>query len=290
MSSNRMLQSVASTGTQLTAGAFGLGATGLLLSAFIGQFVAAGDLFRRVRKQVFGQPRSRFRTVMAEHKKMPLVSTPTAALDSVRLNGTQLMINAFFSAAALGQFGQAWRMLQTPMGLINSSVSQVFFERLARTPRGQMLPLVIAGIRRSALIGIVPFALIWLFSPTLFPLVFGERWAPAGLIGAALVPWLYVNFITSPISFLFIVVQRQGVLLWFSLPFTAAPLWLIWTFHTDILSTITYLSWVMTGLLLVFLLLALWVARSYDHGLGPDLDLGLGDSQATESGAGDEAS
>lgn len=272
MGSNRVLQSITTTGTQLAGGAMALGAAGLIVSAFVGQFVAAGDLFRRTRKEIYGKPTSALRGVLVEYKEMPLVSTPTAAMDAIRINGTQLMISAFFSAAALGQFSQAWRLLQTPMGLINSSVSQVFFERLARTPRGQMLRNVLDGIRHLALIGVVPFTLIWLLSPPLFPFVFGAPWAQAGLIAAALVPWLYANFITSPISFLFVVVRRQGVLLWFSLPFTVVPLWVIWTFHADILTTVTYLSWTMTGLLCVFLLLALWVARAYDRGVGPAPD------------------
>jgi len=269
MGSNRVVQAVATTGSQLAGGAVALGATGLIVSALIGQFIAAGDLFWRTRRTMrYGKPVTGLKKVLIEHKKMPLISTPTAALDSVRLNGTQLMINAFFSAAALGQFGQAWRMLQTPVGLVNASVSQVFFERLTRTPRGQMLKIVLQSIRRSAALGVAPFFLIWLASPSLFPLVFGDQWGLAGLIAAALVPWLYMNFITSPISFLFIVVQRQGVLFWFSLPFTATPLWVIWTFHSDILSTVALLSGTMAGLLGVYLLLALWAARSYDRESG----------------------
>jgi stage V sporulation protein B len=275
MGSNRVLQAFATTVTQLGGGAMALGTTGLIVSTLIGQFVGAGTLLLRTRKAIFGKPTSALKGVMVEHRKMPLINAPIAALDTVRLNGTQLIISAFFSAAALGQFGQAWRLVQTPMGLINSSLAQVFFQRLAVTPRGGILRLVVQIMRRSALIGIVPFALIWVLSPPLVPFIFGARWADAGLICAGLVPWLYVNFITSPISLLFIVVRRQGVLLWFALPFTAMPLWVVWTFHANILTTVTYLSWTMVGLLCVFILLALWVARSHDRTPDPDPDLGL---------------
>lgn len=271
MSTNRIGQSVTTTGTQLGFGALHVGTAGLIVSTFLGQLVAAGNLFRKTRQEIYGLPSSPTRKVMRDYRKMPLINGPTAVLDTVRNNGVQLMISAYFSAAALGQFGQAWKMLQTPAGLINSSLSQVFFQKLSVTPRGQMLRVVRAGIVRSALIGIVPFVAIYFLSPPLFPIIFGERWALAGQIGAALVPWLYLNFITSPISMLFVVTQRQGVLFWFGIPFTAAPLTLIATQHSHILQTMMWLSLTMAGLLSIFLLLALWVASGYDRGVGASI-------------------
>lgn len=286
--SNRVLQASTTTGVQLAGGAAGLGITGLVISAVIGQLVAAANLFRQTRREILGQPASPLRAVMVEHRKMPLVTTPTAVLDSVRVNGTQLMISAFFSSAALGQFGQAWRLLQAPLTLINSSLATVFFQRLSVTPRGQVLPLVVKMMSRSALIGILPFGLVWLLSPPLFPVIFGEPWAQAGVIAAGLVPWLYLNFVTSPISLLFVVARRQGVLFWFGIPFTVAPLWLIAGFHTDIIATVTWLSWMMAGLLVVLITLALWVARSYDRepGSSPAAEPGQAPGDVPQPGLG----
>ena len=263
--SNRVLQASTTTGLQLAGGAAGLGPAGLIVSVGIGQLVAAGNLIRQTRREILGKPASPLREVMVEHRKLPLVTTPTAVLDTVRVNGTQLMISAFFSSAALGQFGQAWRLLQAPITLINSSLATVFFQRLSVTPRGKVLHLVVRMMSRTALIGVVPFGLVWLLAPPLFPVIFGEPWAQAGVIAAALVPWLYLNFVTSPISLLFVVAGRQGVLFWFGIPFTAAPLWLVAVSHSDIIATVSYLSWLMAGLLVVLIGLALWVARRYDR-------------------------
>lgn len=266
MSVNRIGQSVTTTGTQLGFGAASLGTAGLVFSTMLGQVIAAGNLFRKTRGEIYGQPSSSLRRMMSEHRKLPLLNAPTAVMDSVRLQGTQILIGSLFSSGAIGQFGQAWKLLQTPAGLINSSLTQVFFQKMAVTERGQMFSVVRRGIVRSALIGLAPFALIYLLSPPLFPIVFGQRWALAGQIGAALVPWLYLNFITSPVSMLFIVTRRQGTVFWFGIPFTIAPLLLIWLVHDDVLTTVTWLSWLMAGLLCIYLVLALWVARAYDRG------------------------
>ncbi|MGV8847342.1 lipopolysaccharide biosynthesis protein [Tessaracoccus sp.] len=266
MSMNRIGQSVTTTGTQLGFGAASFGTSGLVISTFLGQLIAAGNLFRKNRREIYGQPTSSLRTMMGEHKKLPLMNAPTAVLDAIRLQGTQILIGTFFSLAAVGQFGQAWKLLQTPAGLINSSLTQVFFQKMSVTRRGQMLEVVWKGILRSAVVGLIPFALIYFFSPSFFPLIFGDRWALAGRIGAALVPWLYLNFITSPVSMLFIVTRRQGTVFWFGIPFTFMPLLLLWLQHDDLLTTVTWLSLLMAGLLAIYLVLALWVARAHDRG------------------------
>ena len=92
------------------------------------------------------------------------------------------------------------------------------------------------------------------------------------MIGSALVPWLYVNFITSPISMLFVVARRQGIQLWFAIPFTATPFVSMFLFHDTILQGIWALSLAMATMLLVFLGLALWVAHSYDRETEPETD------------------
>lgn len=287
MSANRVVQSVATTGSQLAGGAASLGAAGLIGSAFIGQFVALADMFHRVRKQLLRQPSSSVRRVMVEHKDMPMISAPTAAMDTIRTSGIQLLISASFSAATLGQFSQAWRLLQTPMGLITSSLSQVFYQKLATTSRGEMSRTVLRTVRHAALLGAVPFALIWLLAPPLFPIVFGAPWAQAGLIAAALTPWVYVNFVTSPISFLFVVVRRQGMVFWFGVVYTATPLWIIWRLHDDILATVTYMSWAMAALLCCYLGMALWVARDFDRDGGGQLPHALPpNSEAATEAAG----
>ena len=269
---NKLGQAVATTGTQLGLGALSWGPAGLLVSTFLGQAWSTVNLFLRSRKEIYGLPHTSTRQLMREHRKMPLLNAPTALMDSVRTNGVTLLIGNLFDSVAVGHFGQAWKLLQTPAALINSSLSQVFFQKLATVERGGMLRIVRQSAVRSALIGVVPFTLIYFLSPPLFPIVFGEPWAMSGLIGAALVPWLFMNFITSPISTVFIVTQRQGTLFWFSLPFTVTPLLVLWAYHPTVLGAVTALSLTMTVMLAAFLALALWVSWGYDRGVGRKAD------------------
>ena len=129
-----------------------------------------------------------------------------------------------------------------------------------------MRPLVRVTIRRAVLIGIIPFALIYVLSPWLFPLLFGERWAESGSFARALTPWLFMMLITSPISNLFIVTEHQDWMLGFNVFYTALPLaWLYWS-PLDLLATCYVLGAMMAALLVANTALADHAAKQFDAG------------------------
>lgn len=273
MARNKMGQSVGTTGVQLLWGLFAGGPLGLVAGSLVGQWFSMLNLNRLTRSEVKRRPDDpSLRAVAHEHRKMPLVQGPNALVDQIRLQGINLLIAVFFARATLGQFAQAWTLLQMPMGLINGALTQVFYQKLSTTRRGLMFPTVRNAVVRAVAVGVVPFLLIWLLSPWLFPFVLGSEgnhdWSLAGQIARVLVPWLFMNFITSPISLMFITVKRQEVMFVFACLYAAVPLSLIWFFHSSILDTMQLVSLAMAALLVVFVLLALMVSWQYDRGHG----------------------
>jgi O-antigen/teichoic acid export membrane protein len=63
--------------------------------------------------------------------------------------------------------------------------------------------------------GLGPALALLLFSPQLFAFAFGESWRPAGELAQILAPLCFLNFIASPLSYVFFVTGKQKVdLLW----------------------------------------------------------------------------
>ncbi|WP_203568890.1 lipopolysaccharide biosynthesis protein [Aestuariimicrobium ganziense] len=268
MARNRMGQALGTNVVQIGAGFASTGVWGLVLGSLAGQWFSALNLWRLTRRETAPQPGDSARAMAKEYRKMPLVNGPNAVVDTVRVNGINVLTGAFFSGAILGQFAQAWQLLQMPMGLINGALSQVFYQRLATTRRGQMFTVVRSAILRSLAVGVVPFGLIWWLAPWLFPFVLGGQWHLAGRIARVLVPWLYLNFVTSPVSLLFVTIKRQGTMFVFAVVYMAVPLTILWFRHDSILETMSLVAWSMAALLVVFILLALWVAKQFDRGVG----------------------
>lgn len=269
VSQNKIHQAVSVSGLQIGTGLLGMGVTGLVLSTVAGYTASLVNLVRNTRGQYrIEGPVATKAELARRYWKMPALNGPNALVDSIRLNGINFMIGARYASGPVGQFGMAWRLLQAPMGLINAAVAQVFFQRLAKVRRGEMTRIVRQAVLRSMLLGIVPFALIWWLGPWILPFVLGDDWELAGDIARVLVPWLYLNFITSPISTTFVVVKRQFTMLLFSIAYMAVPLTLIAVLPQDLLATLDWVSWSMAALLVVFIGLTLLVSRQYDRGFG----------------------
>ena len=271
ISLNRIQQTVGSSGGQLALGLLGMRSMGgLLLGTLAGQAYAFFNLRRRGsdlhRKP--GPDTPSMKALLSRYRRMPLLNMPTALVDAVRINGV-IMILGSTSLGATGQFNMAWRLLEIPVGLINSAVSQVFFQKLARVKPGQMLPLVRWSIVRSFILAVVPFTLLYIVAPWLFPLLLGAKWHLAGEFARALTPWLVLQLASSPISTVFVVTETQHWMLAYSILYCAVPLAILQFSPWTLLFTIQVLGAAMASMLAIMLLLALLSARRYDSRPAP---------------------
>ncbi|GEK86224.1 teichoic acid transporter [Microbacterium aerolatum] len=264
ISRNRVTQSAVAALAQVALGFLipNTGA-GLAIGLLIGQLAGAIFLALTGRKEtrlfvdVDGR---RWRYLLGKHWRLPALLMPHTLIDSFRLNGVNLIIG-YYSVAALGQYSQAWRLVQLPAGLVGSAISQVYFPRLATVARSELFETVRGSIVKSFALGMIPFALIFWLSPTLFPFVLGPEWVEAGQFAQALVPALYANLVASPISTIFIVLRKEHVGLFYAVVVTALSLGVLFTFSNDLLLAVWIMSACQAVSLVAYIALALWLAR-----------------------------
>lgn len=272
IASNRVLQSGTTAASQLALGFVKpLGAGGLIIGTIVGQLVSIFALRRKTPELRAGErpPLAEHTKLMRRYRNMPIFNAPTALIDAVRMNGINLLIAAV-SVSALGQFSMAWRMVEVPAALISAALSQVFFQHFSVVERGNMLKSVLSSIKKSALFGIVPFALVWVLSPWLFPFVLGGAWVDAGHYAQALVPWLFMNLITSPISTIFVVTEKQHIALIFSILYTAVPFAIILLLRDTITMAIFVMGAAMAVMLVLYIIVAIFVVRRFDRQPDPE--------------------
>lgn len=191
---------------------------------------------------------------------------PNALVDAIRVNGINLIIAGLGNPAVLGQFSMAWKVAQAPVGLVSGAVSQVFFPQMASAKPGKLHSLVKKAVRATSVVSLPAFALLAFVSPWATPWLLGSEWATAGLYVQALCPWLCLNVVTAPISTVFIVVERQGLLLVFAVVYMLVPLVLLWVLgRSDLLSALWWMSAAMALLLVLFVFLALHISAQHDR-------------------------
>lgn len=272
LAGNRVLQSASSALGQLLCGLSGIGgALGLMCGQAAGQLLAllrlrshTPELRQDPSVMSDGRPVPSVREMAIRYRRMPLLNGPNALVDALRINGINILI-AQVAVSQLGQFDQAWRLLQVPVALITGAVAQVFFRALTTIEPGHMRPLVMRLVRRAGVAAVIPFILIFILSPALFPLLLGHQWTEAGYFARALTPWLAMTVMTSPISQVFIVTERQQWLLAFAIVYCVVPLAILYLSPYDLLTTVSVMSMAMALLLGGMILLAWHVSGLYDR-------------------------
>ena len=270
LASNRVAQTTSAATANFLIGVMSK-FNGLILGQIIGQVVVTFILG----KKIWSEDSKTFGVISREmqiaqlkvYKKFPLLNLPNAIVDGIRLVGIDALITKFFTSAVLGQYYLAFRMLQAPMSIIGSSFSQVFIQKIASVNKREINLIVRKFISLSLLVTIPIFSLIYFLSPLIFKTVFGKDWVIAGNIASILCPWIALNFISSPISNVYIVLNRQEYMLIFAILYMILPLSIIYYFHNlGIITVLSYLSIMMSVLLIGFITLAYIITLRVKNG------------------------
>jgi lipopolysaccharide exporter len=220
----RIVSSVAITGGQLGAGVAGIATGGALIGASaLGQGVATGVLGAQILRddrQRFGRHVSlaSIRAMLVRYKRFPLYDSWSGLLNVSSWQLPSLLLPIFFSPVQVGYYALAFRLIVLPMDLIGSAIQQVFFQRASNAERaGNLAELTEPVFTVLLRIGVFPMLTLALIGEELFSVVFGAAWAEAGLYTQLLAVWALVWLISSPLSSIYMVQEKQSFGLWINI-------------------------------------------------------------------------
>lgn len=212
----RINASICSTGTQIGAGIAGYPTGGSIIGAgIIGSAVSTvvlgGQIWRDDNK-IFrdGIRFDGMRDGLGRYRKFPLIDTISTLLNAVSWQIPVFLLSAFFSASVVGLYALCTRVLQLPMSFIGSSISQVFFQRAAEAKAEGTLPSLVENVFKVLVVlGLFPMLMLTLMGQNLFVIIFGIAWSEAGVYAQILGLWTFLWFISSPLSTIYIVLEKQ---------------------------------------------------------------------------------
>jgi O-antigen/teichoic acid export membrane protein len=192
------------------------GSASLVFSYLAGTFVFAGVLGVQVLKENGAKfigyvDRSHLIANLKRYKKFPLVDSWGAFINNLSWQLPSLMLLYYFSETVVGYYSLSSRMILLPMTLVGTSIAQVFYQRSAelRSNPESLSRSVELVFRRLAAVGLFPAVILAVAGPELFSIVFGEKWLEAGRYAQILSPWMFILFISSPLTTLFATLERQ---------------------------------------------------------------------------------
>lgn len=265
-----LLTSVTGNLGKIALGLLGQGVLGLAIATFFG-LIIGGVVYVKDTLHVYSEKyihsKNRQKVVGKIYDEFPKANLPHAVIDAVRDMIIAFFLTLYFSATTFGSYDLAYRMLRVPLLLVGASISQVLYNRMSTDyAEGKAIyPLLKKSVFVLALIGLIPFTIVYLFGTDLFVFVFGEQWELAGQIAIALTPWLFANFIASSVSIVPSVIGKLKWFFWVGLANTAIQLvafgfineWMLYLGANEI-KILSYISWIM---FFVFAGMTVWLMK-----------------------------
>lgn len=217
LAGSRVSQSMVNSGISLGYAFTGWGMNGLVFGNVAGHVASFFYAWLRLlwKKEI---PSARenlhvgeLKTLASRYRDFPRVNGVHALTDVAQSTLIIFIISSFFGTLATGLYGLTMRVLQAPLNMIGSTFAIVFYKEVSEkvAKKEKIGKLLRSTIITLTMISAPIFLIIMIFGPSLFSLVFGDEWREAGVYARIMSPWLFVNFISSPISHLPAILGKQ---------------------------------------------------------------------------------
>jgi len=205
--------------TKIGLGLVGLKPLGLLIGHIFTQAGGIFTLYKEFRGTVIGKLKSvtkaRVKFTAMRYANFPKYRMPSQVL---LILSSKLVLFYFawqFGADIAGLIGLALMMVMMPVTLFGYTTGKAYYSEIAKIGKDksdEILSITKGIVKKLVLVSILPFAVLFLFGPWLFELVFGNEWTQAGEFASILSIYLLVQFIYAPISEgVFNVFEKQSV-------------------------------------------------------------------------------
>jgi len=152
--------------------------------------------------------------VAFKYRKFPMYSTWFGVVNSAGANLPQLLLSSFYSFNVAGLYAMASSILFLPSIFVGQAMGQVFIQRASVAKHsGNIANLSFRSYSLLLRIGFFPIALISFLAPSIFACFLGAKWGTSGIYAIALVPFIAYNFAYSPLSMLYVILDKQEIAL-----------------------------------------------------------------------------
>ncbi len=202
----RITQSLSGTGVKVVVGlVFNGSVYGLILGQLIAQgagFLTLGlSLLRKDLHIFFKIKKKHLSHALHRYIKFPKFTTLEVFSNIGGLQIPVILIASNSNSAEAGYLMVAMQLLSSPLGMLCGAVGQVYLAEAAdEKNKAHLAEFTKKTISNLAKWGIIPFSLVALLAPFLVPWLLGHHWQRTGVLISWMVPWFFMQFISSPVS------------------------------------------------------------------------------------------
>lgn len=235
---------------QITTGLSSFKQIGLIPGMILGQLAQLCFLLFSIYKTLLTNKKhlssSRMLFLLKRYKDIPVYNTILTFLNTLSNEIPIFMITKYFGLASGGIYGLAIKIGRAPAGVIHGPISQVFFNKASESYNNnndlkEVLKKTFKYLFKISLIIFIPILILSFF----LDILFGEQWLQVGLYLRILIPWLLIMFLSSPISSLIVILNKQKTILFYDillLIFRFSAFYIGYTFFNNVLISLMLFS------------------------------------------------
>lgn len=212
---SKINQSVSMSISQVIFGLTKIGVIGLILGYCIGHLSSILHLqkdskIRMKLKENKLNKMTNIKEVASEYNAFPKFAMVTHSTEAASSNLPNILLSKFFGTQYAGYYSLTTRTINLPLSLVGRAIGDVFLSTASKEYRekGECTTIFLKTFKILAFIPIVPLILLFLYSEEIFSFVFGSEWVIAGEYAKLLIPALYLQFISNPLSHMFIIAKK----------------------------------------------------------------------------------
>lgn len=150
------------------------------------------------------------REVAYRYRKFPMFTTPAAMISAGVSQLPALLLLYYFNKEVLGIYSQAFAVLFIPMSQLAMIIAQVFFVRAVEAHRDGTLAILSENIHKRMVMIVLPVTgVLMVAGGDIFQFLFSATWRESGEYLLFLGPWILFTTVSSPLTRLFDVLERQ---------------------------------------------------------------------------------
>ncbi|SDD94534.1 oligosaccharide flippase family protein [Riemerella columbipharyngis] len=213
-----VLRSIVLSIVQILGGFFYKGAGGLVIGQIISSFSANLKLVKNISKDkvlISKINKNHILTVANKYKRFPQFSMWSALANNMGFQFYNVLVSAYYSSKTLGFYSMSNRVLGMPATLVGGAMAQVFFQHAAEEKQktGLTKSIFIKTLKKTLIISLPTFLIIFLIIEDLFALVYGESWRVAGSYVKIVTPMFFIRFNVVTVSNVMNIYGKEKALL-----------------------------------------------------------------------------
>ena len=213
LSKNIILQSIIITLVRLLWGYYLDTSSGLMIAYLFAYTISYVGLLLQLdllKENLFKREESILK-LMKRYNKFPKFSLLADTLSVGANLSPNLFLNKIFGSINAGFYSMADKVLGSPVWFAMSSVGDVFKQEAAEQYRekGTCYNIFIQTVKGLFIFAFLPFLFLFIFSPTIIPIVLGSDWDSVGEYIRIFSIMYFLRFVVGPVSYIVYIVDRQ---------------------------------------------------------------------------------